>query len=90
MGEEGFIEVAKKSYDNAHKLADELSKKGYKILSQDFFDEFVVEVQEPNLFLAKMRAEGILAGLKVDDNKVLVCASELNTEDDIKEYIQNA
>ena len=45
MGENGLKDVAYLSAKNAHNLAKELNKKGVKVLSKDFFNEFVIEVE---------------------------------------------
>ena len=88
MGENGLKDVAYLSSKNAHNLANELSKKGIKVLSKDFFNEFVIEVENSDEFLANMQVKGILAGVKLDDTKVLVCLTEKNTEYTQNEYLK--
>ncbi len=85
MGECGLKEVAQKSYDNAHKLAQGLSAKGYKIISKDFFHEFVVEA--PAAILEKLHAQKILGGIKISPDKILVSTTELIDEVDIEKYL---
>ncbi len=89
MGEKGFREVNLMSYKNAHKLALGLKNKGYKILNNTFFNEFVFELGEENSddFISRMKKQGILAGIKLDDKKILCAATELNTDDEIEKYL---
>ena len=42
----------------------------------------------PVEFLSKLKSNNILGGLKLDDNKILVCATEMNTEEEIEEYVK--
>ena len=37
-------------------------------------------------FIKNMKNKGILAGLKLDENKVLVTATEMNSEEEIEDY----
>ena len=90
MGQKGLKQVAYLSTKNAHILADKLTKKGYKVLNQDFFNEFVLQVNNSDEFISKMKEKGILAGLKIDENKILVCTTELNSDTDVEEYLLNA
>ncbi|MBO5948657.1 aminomethyl-transferring glycine dehydrogenase subunit GcvPA [bacterium] len=88
MGENGLKDVAYLSAKNAHNLAKELNKKGVKVLSKDFFNEFVIEVENSDKFLADMQTKGILAGVKLDDERILVCLTEKNPEYTQNEYIK--
>ena len=90
LGKKGIEQVAYLNAKNAHKLADGLTKKGYKIENKDFFNEFVLEVKDAKSFIANMKQNGILAGLYISENKVLVCTTEVNTEQEIKRYIELA
>ena len=87
MGKSGVKQAACLGAENAHILADKLKAKGFKILNKNFFNEFVLEVENSDKFIADMRKSGILAGLKIDERKVLVTATEMNTESDIDEYV---
>ena len=89
MGEKGFRQAGYLSAKNAHTLADKLSKKGIKILNRNFYNEFVIEVNESDKFLTKLKNNGIIGGLKLDDNKILICATEINSEEDIDRYISS-
>lgn len=86
MGREGLKQVALLSSSNAHKLAEKLQDKGFDVLSKNFFNEFVIKVNNSDEFLSNLKNNNILGGIKIDANKVLVCATELNTDEDIKNY----
>ena len=88
LGEKGFKQTGILSANLAHSLAEKLSEKGYKVLNKNFFNEFVVEVNNADEFLSKLKSNNILGGLKLDDNKILVCATEMNTEEEIEEYVK--
>ncbi|MBQ9244900.1 aminomethyl-transferring glycine dehydrogenase subunit GcvPA [bacterium] len=90
LGKTGVEQVAFLSAKNANILANKLKEKGYKILNTDFFNEFVLEVNNSNKFLAQMKQNNILAGLKLNDKQILVCTTEINTKEEIENYIQNA
>lgn len=88
LGEKGFKQTGILSANLAHSLAEKLSEKGYKVLNKNFFNEFVLEVNNADEFLSKLKSNNILGGLKLDDNKILVCATEMNTEEEIEEYVK--
>ena len=88
MGEKGFKQAGYLSAKNAHELADKLKAKGYKILTKNFFNEFVVEVNNTDEFLAKLKAQKILGGIKLDETRILVATTEMNTNEEIKKYIE--
>jgi len=87
LGEEGFRQTGIISAQNAHKLAYKLVEKGYKLLNTNFFNEFVIEVNDADNFLAKLKEQNILGGIKLDNSKILVSATEMNTEEEIEAYI---
>ncbi|GBF22808.1 glycine cleavage system protein P (pyridoxal-binding), N-terminal domain [Candidatus Gastranaerophilus sp. (ex Termes propinquus)] len=88
MGEKGLKEIAELSRKQAHKLADGLRSKGYEVLSKEFFNEFVLKVPDSAAFLAKMKEHNILAGIKIDENKILVTTTEVNDDKEIEDYIK--
>lgn len=88
LGEKGFKQTGILSANLAHSLAEKLSEKGYKVLNKNFFNEFVLEVNNADEFLSKLKSNNILGGLKLDDNKILVSATEMNTEEEIEEYVK--
>lgn len=87
MGEKGFRQASYLSAKMAHKLSEKLAEKGIKTLNNNFYNEFVIEVPNSDKFLEKLKANGILGGLKLDENKVLVATTELTSENDLELYI---
>ena len=87
MGKSGLKQAAYISAKNAHSLSAELSKKGIKTLNRNFFNEFVIEVNNSKLFLSKLKTNGILGGIEIDEKRVLVCTTEMNSDDDIQKYV---
>ncbi len=86
LGEKGFKQAGILSSKNAHQLAKLLSEKGIKVLSKDFYNEFVIEVDNSDKFLADLREKGIIGGLRLSDTEILVAATEMNTDDEIELY----
>lgn len=87
VGPEGFREVARRSYDNAHYLADRLTTlPGYEIaFDAPFFHEFAVRTPIPAADVNRRLAEvGIIGGYDLAnldpalDHHVLFCTTELN------------
>ena len=87
LGKTNFTKLSTMSYDNAHKLAKKLEELGIKVLNNDFFDEFTIEVNSDE-FLKFMKNHNILAGTKLSNNNVLVSPTELNDDDEINSYIE--
>lgn len=87
MGEKGFRQASYLSTKMAHKLSEKLAEKGIKTLNKNFYNEFVIEVSNSDEFLVKLKANGILGGLKLDNTKILVATTELTTENDLELYI---
>ena len=87
MGEKGFRQAGYLSTLNAHKLADGLVEKGYRVLNDNFFNEFVVEVSDADKYLDKLKETNILGGIKLDDKKVLVAVTEMISDEDIDLYL---
>lgn len=88
MGETGFRQAGFLSAKNAHELSEKLVQKGIKTLNKEFYNEFVIQVDNADKFLSNLKSKGIIGGLKLDDTKILVAATEMNTEDEIESYIK--
>lgn len=86
VGEKGFRQAGILSSQNAHKLAQMLSNKGIKVLIKDFYNEFVIEVDNSDQFLTDLKEKNIVGGLKLDEKQILVCTTEMNTEEELKLY----
>jgi glycine dehydrogenase subunit 1 len=96
LGPEGFREVARRSYQNAHYLAERVSGvPGYALATAGpFFHEFVVSTPGPaREVLARLLEHGIHGGLDlaaVDptlDRFLLMCATETNTKQGIDRLV---
>lgn len=87
LGEKGFKQAGILSAQNAHKLAQKLEAKGIKVLTKDFYNEFVIETENADKFLADLKSKGIIGGLKLNEKEILVAATEMNTDDEIELYI---
>ncbi len=87
VGEEGFKQAGIMSANMAHALSKMLAGRGIKTLNNNFFNEFVIEVSNTDEFLENLKNEGILGGIKLDKNRILVCTTEMNTEEEILDYI---
>lgn len=87
LGEKGFRQAGYLSAKNAHTLSNKLAEHGIKTLNKNFFNEFVIEVENSDKFLTKLKTFGIIGGLKFDDKKILVAATEMNTEEEINLYV---
>lgn len=87
VGEKGFKQAGILSVNYAHKLSEELDNLGIKTLNTNFLNEFVIEVNNSDEVLNKLKENNILGGIKLDDKKILVCTTEMNTEEDIERYV---
>ena len=88
MGEKGFKQTGIMSANMAHALSKMLRGKGIRTLNQNFFNEFVIEVKDSDEFLNRLKEQNILGGIKLDSRRILVCATEMNTEEEIVNYIE--
>ena len=89
MGEKGFRQAGYLSAKMAHKLSEMLAEKGIKTVNKNFFNEFVIEVSDADKILEKLKENNIIGGFKIADNRILVAATEMNTEEDIEKYIKS-
>lgn len=89
MGEKGFRQASYLSAKRAHQLSEKLYEKGIKTLNQQFYNEFIIKVEDAEKFLQKLKENKIIGGLKLDNNKILVAATEMNSEEDIDKYIKS-
>lgn len=86
IGEKGFKQVGIMSSKNAHDLSKKLANKGIKTLNKNFYNEFVIEVDDSDKFLADLKAKNILGGLKLDEKRILVATTEMNSADELELY----
>ena len=85
MGKEGIKEAAQIGYDGAHYLYEQLLSTGKVKLvhNKPFFNEFLVQIKERDTFFDKAIKQGILPGIKVDDDKLLIAVTEKRTKEEI-------
>ena len=88
LGEKGFKQAGILSSKNAHSLSKMLAEKGIKTLNKDFYNEFVIEVDNSDEFLAKLKSKNIVGVLKLDEKHVLVATTEMNSAEEFESYCQ--
>jgi glycine dehydrogenase subunit 1 len=90
MGRKGLINVAKLSYSRAHLLQNKLKSIGFESLNKKpFYNEFYMKAPSGSLenISSNLLKNGILGGLNLDEDKILICCTELNTVQDIESYV---
>jgi glycine dehydrogenase subunit 1 len=90
MGRDGLINVAKLSYSRAHLLHYKLRSSGFKALNEKpFYNEFVMDAPEGTArnISSNLLKNGILGGLNLAADKILICCTEMNTLQDIESFI---
>ncbi len=94
LGPQGLKEVAELNLERAHRLANLINTKSFHVKTfAPFFNEFMVECPIPAAeVIAKMETKGFAAGYDLGQlcpqmkNCLLVCATEMRTEEDLKAY----
>ena len=91
LGEKGLKEVNELGYSGAHYLAESLCNTGkFELAYPDkpFLNEFAVKT---SLDIDKLQLEcknqGILAGVKIADNQLLLCVTEMRSKTEIDKLI---
>jgi glycine dehydrogenase subunit 1 len=93
LGPQGLRRVAQLSYERAHVLAEKVDAlPGFAVENNEpWFHEFVVTTPRPPADInAALLERGIIGGLDVSDirNRMLLCATEMNTRDEIDRLVQ--
>lgn len=87
LGAEGLREINRNSHAAAEYLAAQMTAGGrarLKYPSQPYLNEFVLVTDyHVDLLLAEALKLGILAGVKLGENEILMAATEMQTKDDI-------
>ena len=85
MGPSGFREVAVQCTAKAHYLKKKLTEAGLgpAYAEKEFFHEFVTICPDAKKVLDALAGEGILGGLMLDDQRILWCATEMNTREEM-------
>ncbi|MGG6545095.1 UNVERIFIED_CONTAM: aminomethyl-transferring glycine dehydrogenase subunit GcvPA [Prevotella sp. 15_C9] len=89
MGKEGVKEAAKISFDGAHYLCDKMiaTGKAQLVYKQPFFNEFFVKIDNRDAFYDKAIEKGMLPGVKVGKDQLLIAVTEKRTKDEIEALV---
>ena len=90
MGRNGLINVAKLSYSRAHLLHNKLKSLGFEALNKKpFYNEFNMKAPPGSLenISSNLLKNGILGGLNLGEDNILISCTEMNTVQDIESYV---
>ena len=89
MGRSGLTRVAKLSYARAHLLNEKLAKIGFSNLNtKSFYNEFIVKAPESaDAIESRLLKKGILGGVNLGEDNLLICCTEMNSVQDIEDFI---
>ena len=87
MGPEGLRNAALQCTSKAHYLQEKLAEAGLAPVYPDreFFHEFVTSCPDSGRVLDALAEKGILGGLPLASDRILWCATELNTREEMDE-----
>ncbi len=91
MGHKGLKEVNKLSYAGAHYLAEQLVATGKCSMAFDkpFLNEFAVKTTVcPKTIQAALLEKGILGGVRIADDTLLICVTEQRTKEEMDLFIE--
>lgn len=85
MGADGLLWAASLCTSKAHYLKERLEEAGLRAAyDKPFFHEFVTECPaEPEKLMEHLEENGYLGGLALPDGRILWCATEMNTKEEI-------
>ena len=91
LGPEGLYEIGYQAIQKASYMKQLLSDNNFNVLNHtSSLREFLVETDRSvDEVILSMGDKGILAGIKYDDNKILVAVTEKRTKAQIDEYVQS-
>ena len=89
MGRSGLSNIAKLSYARAHLLKEKLEKVNFRNLNnKPFYNEFVVKAPSSAEELAsRLLKKGIVGGLNLGEDNLLICCTEMNSLQDIDDFV---
>lgn len=99
MGNRGLHEVCELCYGGAHYLANELVKTGTFEMAypgRPFYNEFVVRFKKRDddadldTFMLMAEAQGLLAGIKIADDCLMIAVTEMRSPDEIDKLVNLA
>ena len=91
MGNKGLNEACSLSYSGAHYLAQQLVATGKCTMVYDkpFFNEFAVKTTVPaQQVLEALLANGILGGVRIADDTLLVCVTEQRSKAEMDKFVE--
>lgn len=92
MGPDGLKDVNNLSFANAHYLAKQLTDTGKTSLlfpDKPFLNEFALKCDfSVDTLIRRAADEGILAGVRLDNNTILVAATEMQSAQAIDKYVE--
>jgi glycine dehydrogenase subunit 1 len=91
MGHKGLKEVNKLSYAGAHYLAEQLVATGKCSMAFDkpFLNEFAVKTSVcPCEIQAALLEKGILGGVRIADDTLLICVTEQRTKEEMDLFVE--
>ena len=90
LGPEGLYEIGYQAIQKASYMKQLLSDNNFNVLNQTTsLREFLVETnRSAEEVILDMGSKGFLAGIKYDDNKILVAVTEKRTKAQIDDYVQ--
>ena len=90
LGPEGLYEIGYQAIQKASYMKQLLSDNNFNVLNYTTsLREFLVETnRSAEEVILDMGAKGFLAGIKYDDNKILVAVTEKRTKAQIDDYVQ--
>lgn len=90
MGSKGLKEVNAQSYAKAHYLCDALvaTGKAQAVYNAPFLNEFLIKVADRDALYQRAIDQGILPGVKIDDDKLLIAVTEKRTQEEIEKLIK--
>ncbi len=85
MGKEGLKEATKMGFDGAHYLCEKMIATGKVSLvyNHPFFNEFLVKIENRDKFYDKAIEKGILPGVKVGKDQLLIAVTEKRTKEEM-------
>ncbi len=92
LGVEGLTEVNRKSAANAHYIAEKLTATGkvtLKYPDSPYLNEFVVVTEKPvDKIIAEGVDNGVLCGIKLAENELMIAATEMLSTDDMDKLVK--
>ncbi len=88
LGEHGYKNLALQNHAIACKLEEAISNAGFKVKNETFFNEFVFECKNAKAKLEQFEENGILGGALFSENEILVCATEMISDEAIVKYVE--